>query len=118
MKRFIAFVLLFVMGATSAYAASQGEQGKIQSLLASLETPGITFVRNGESHDGAWARKHLEEKLTEMGDKVKTADDFITKVGTGSSHSGKPYEIKTSDGKTVAAADWFKSHLSDLNKAK
>jgi hypothetical protein len=116
MTRIFAF-LLFILAGSTAYAAGLSEQDKINGLLDALATSNITFIRNGESHDGAWAKQHLTNKLKDAKD-VKTADEFIAKVGSKSSSSNKPYVIKTKDGKEEEASVWFKAKLADFDKSK
>jgi hypothetical protein len=114
MKRLFSLIVVVLFG-SSAFAASLTEQQKIDGLLSALDAPGITFIRNGEEHDGAWAKAHLTEKLKSANPPITTADDFIATVGSTSSHSGKPYLIKT-DGKTIEAGTWFKDKLANISK--
>ena len=118
MKRLFATLILVLCGA-SATAADMTEQQKIDALLAALDTPGITFVRNGEEHDGAWAKQHFVEKIAEMrkmnADAVKTADEFIADVASKSSHTGESYKIKKKDGTLVDSSTWLKAKLAELS---
>jgi len=119
MLRTLSFIFLVMIGFTAfaaqpAHAAIEGEQAKIEDLLDAFNEPGIIFIRNGEEHDGAWARKHLKEKLDETKD-VKTAEDFITKVASMSRESGKPYMVKMKDGKEMAAGKWLQKKLEEIN---
>ena len=88
------------------------EQIKIQSLIASVEQlPGAVFIRNGTEYDGHKAADHLRLKLKYAGKRVQTADQFITNLATGSSMSGKPYQIRFADGHTVDSAVYFREQL-------
>ena len=116
MLRILSF-LTFILAGTAAFAAPMTEQDKIKSLLDAFKEPGITFIRNGEEHDGAWARQHLQEKLDKAKD-VKTAEDFITKVASTSSHSGKPYQVKLKDGKVMDSGKWLHKKLAALEGQK
>ena len=115
MKRFIGLLLVFILGAGVANAMPLTEDQKIKALLSTLDNPGVVFIRNGERHDGAWGKKHLIEKWKGMKEEVKTADDFITKVATSSSQTGRPYQIEAKNGKVKDAAAWFRFHLNDMN---
>lgn len=115
MKRLFGFFFLALFS-TGAFAEALTEQQKIDALLNAFDTPGITFVRNGEEHDGAWAKQHLQEKLKKAATAPTTAEGFIADIGSTSAQSGKPYEIKTADGKTVESSVWLKAKLDDLNK--
>ncbi len=108
------FSLLFVLFlASPSFAASLTEQQKINALLDSLTTSGVTFIRNGEAHDGAAARKHLEDKLKDTKD-VNTAEDFITKVASVSSHTGKPYLVKLKNGSEMESNTWLHQKLNEI----
>jgi hypothetical protein len=96
-------------------AAHLTEAQKIQALIHSVETlKGAVFIRNGTEYDGAKAAEHLRRKLDYAGDRVQTADQFIEKLATGSSMSGKPYKIRFADGKTVDSAVFFREQLRKL----
>ncbi len=114
LRLFSTLVVLLI--SSNAFAAPLTEQQKIDTLLKAFDTPGITFVRNGAEHDGAWAKKHLTDKLKSAKTKVTTADAFITDIASTSSHSGKPYLVKTKDGKTVESAVWLRAKLEEINK--
>jgi len=91
------------------------EAQKIQALIHSVETlKGAVFIRNGTEYDGAKAADHLRRKLDYAGDRIQTADQFIDKLATGSSMSGKPYKIRFNDGRTVDSADFFHAELRKL----
>jgi hypothetical protein len=91
------------------------EAQKIQALIHSVETlKGAVFIRNGTEYDGAKAAEHLRRKLDYAGDRVQTADQFIERLATGSSMSGKPYKIRFADGQTVESAVFFRAQLRKL----
>lgn len=114
MLRLFSFFIVFLFG-SSALAETMTEQQKIDALLDAFDTPGITFIRNGEEQDGAWAKKHLTEKLKQVTPQVTTADDFITQIASTSRETGRPYLIKTSDGKKLKASVWMKKKLAEIN---
>ncbi len=95
------------------------EQVKIQSLIASVEQlPGAVFIRNGTEYDGHKAADHLRLKLKYAGKRVQTADQFITNLATGSSMSGKPYQIRFADGHTVESAVYFREQLKRIESGR
>lgn len=88
------------------------EQVKIQSLIASVEQlKGAVFIRNGTEYDAHKAADHLRLKLKYAGKRVQSADQFISNLATGSSMTGKPYQIRFSDGHTVESAVFFREQL-------
>jgi hypothetical protein len=94
------------------------EAAKIQALIGSIEhLNGAVFIRNGTEHDASEAAAHLRRKLDYAGSKVKTAQQFIDKLATGSSMTGKPYKIRFADGRTVDSASFFREQLRKLEAA-
>ena len=100
--------------ASNATAANAGEKEKIESLIRHVEgLKGASFIRNGKSYDAASAGKFLRGKWQAKEEEIKTAGDFISKVATISSTTGKPYLIRFSDGKEVKCADYLQSRLKE-----
>jgi hypothetical protein len=95
------------------------EQARIEFLIREVETSrGLTFIRNGSEHDGAAAAKHLRRKLNHLGERLKTAEQFIQHCATESSITGRNYQVKTAEGKTVAAATYFTERLREFDQQK
>ena len=99
----------------AAPAAHLSEAQKIQALIHSVETlQGAVFIRNGTEYDGAKAASHMRMKLDYAGKRITTAEQFIDKLATGSSMTGKPYKIRFADGRTVESAVYFHEQLRKL----
>lgn len=91
------------------------EAQKIEALIALVEhLRGAVFIRNGTEHDAAKAAGHLRRKLDYAGKRVKTAEQFIKLLATGSSMTGKPYRIRFADGQSVESAAYFREQLRKL----
>ncbi len=110
----LGLLVTLVLG-TQVFAATLTDQQKIDALLNSFTTSNVTLIRNGEEHDGAYARQHFQDKLKETKD-VATAEDFITKVASKSSHTGEAYQIKLKDGTKVDSNTWLHTQLSAIEK--
>jgi hypothetical protein len=108
-----AFVILALFsGAVSAQ--DNIEKKKIEFLISSVENlKGAKFIRNGSEHDGKEAAEHLRMKLQIAGGKVQTADDFIRLCASKSFITGKPYMIRSSDGKTIKSEEYFREKLKE-----
>ena len=92
------------------------EKKKIEFLISSLENlEGATFMRNRLAHTGKEAAEHLRMKRKRAGGRVKTADDFIRLCASKSFLSGKPYMIKSSDGKTITAEEFFRKKVQEYD---
>lgn len=91
------------------------EAEKIEALIQAVANlRGASFLRNGGEHTPAEAAEHLRLKWRKAGNRVKTAPDFIRFCASGSSLSGKPYEIRLADGRTVLSRDWLWTELKRM----
>ncbi len=100
----------------------QLEKQKIQFLLQEIEQVQAVFIRNGQEHDSKMARKHLERKLKQAqtrfwfftSSKPVLVQDFISKIASKSSTSGKIYQIKFPDGRTLPTENWLREKLKEF----
>jgi hypothetical protein len=108
----ISFVILALFTGT-VRAQENIEKKKIEFLISSVENlKGAKFIRNGSEYDnGKAAAAHLRMKLQKAGGYVQTADDFIRLCASKSFITGKPYMIRSSDGKTIKAEEYFREKL-------
>ena len=90
------------------------EDRKIQMLIKAIEKSDLTFERNGTDYPAVEAAKHLDDKRKHAGTRITTAKDFIDKVASRSSLSGKEYHVKSKDGKRVPAETWLKGELTRI----
>jgi hypothetical protein len=106
-------VLALFSGAVCAH--DNIEKKKIEFLISSVENlKGAIFIRNGSEYDGKVAAKHLRMKLQNTS-VVQTADDFIRLCASKSSTTGKPYMIRSFDGKTLKSQEYFLEKLKEYN---
>ena len=108
--------LLFLLAACAAETAkeSAGEARRIEALIAAVESSGVTFIRNGTPHDSAEAARHLRKKWKYAGGRDLTAEQFIERLASRSSLTGRPYEVGLADGTTRPAGDWLRAKLEEL----
>lgn len=116
MKRRITLGLLLVV-ATRIGAAKERiapeEMARIDHLCETVaRSKGMSFVRNGKEHSSDDAATFLREKLKAMGDEVTTAEEFIDKIATKSSMSGKPYIVRFADGREMPSAEFLRAALA------
>jgi hypothetical protein len=116
MKRRVLVASALVLAAPIAAAKepiSAEEMARIERLCdAVARSKGMYFVRNGQAHSPDDAAKFLREKLKAMGDEVTTAEEFIDKIATKSSMSGKPYTVRFADGREVPSAEFLRAELA------
>ncbi|MGN6547999.1 MAG: DUF5329 family protein [Aureliella sp.] len=84
------------------------ERQKIARLLAAIESqPDAKFIRNGTAYTPTEAADHLRLKLENARKRVRTARDFIEKVASRSSVSGKDYLIELPDGRVLTTGQFL-----------
>lgn len=99
----------------SADAQPMTEKAKIEALISYLENlQDATFIRNGSDYTSKNAAKFLRAKWSAHEEDAQTAADFIAKLASGSSSSGKPYVIKFKDGSQKNSADVLNAQLKKL----
>jgi len=117
MRRIVAAAVLAV-ASTSPALAARAEQGRIDALLAAVESSGCKFERNGTQYSAAEGASHLRMKLEVAGDRVQTAAQFIERIGTASSRSGKPYQVLCPGQPAQTSQQWLELRLKDLAAPK
>ena len=117
-KILVALFVILALFSVTASAQDAVEIKKIDYLISSVENlKGITFVRNGSEYDGKKAAQHLRMKLKKAGARVQTADDFIRLCASRSYLSGKPYLIRSANGKTITTEAFFRNKLKEYHPA-
>ena len=95
------------------------ENDKIEALIRHLETlKDATFIRNGSDYDATVAARFLRGKWEAHAKEIKTAMDFIDKVASVSSTTGKPYVIRFKGAREVKCGDYLKEQLKKLENNK
>jgi hypothetical protein len=115
LKRASILFLVFVFIQPSVgLAQADIEKKKIEFLLSQIENQkGAKFWRNGSSYSPKQAVDHLRMKWEKAGKSIKTARDFIEKIASKSSMSGKAYEIEFEDGKKVQTSSFLNKRLGE-----
>jgi hypothetical protein len=110
-------ILFLLPPAAAAEPKPASEEGRIEALIKHVEgLEGATFVRNGSPYDAKTAARFLRAKRDAKKDEIKTAAEFIEKVASTSSTSGKPYLIRFKDGRETKSSDYLKAQLKKLNE--
>jgi Family of unknown function (DUF5329) len=113
-------VLASIFLASGAFAvppAPLSEAAKIDALIRAVEAHSdLRFLRNDVEYSASEAALHLRMKLAIAGSQIKTVDDFIEHLATGSSVTGKPYLVRFIDGKLVPSAEFLRGELKRLSQ--
>ena len=107
------------LGAGSSAAAPPPlEQLRIDKLIRHVEVQkGMKFIRNGTEYSCEEAAKFLRGKMDSMGAEVTSARDFIERIASKSSMSGRPYHVRFSDGRLITSAQFLSDELKRLEAA-
>lgn len=93
---------------------TMSEEQKVQQLIEYVRTlEGATFIRDNSEFPPEKAAGHLASKWKKHASKIKTAEEFVTKLASESS-SGTPYSIRFADGTTSTTRDVLLRQLSAL----
>lgn len=109
-------LLLLIVLSIPMVGAAQGdiEKRKIEFLLNQIENQkGATFWRNGSSYSPKQAADHLRMKWEKAGKSIRAAKDFIEKIASRSSMSGKAYEIEFADGTKTETKAFLSKKLAE-----
>ena len=83
---------------------------EIDYLLDTVGESRCVFIRNGKEHAASAARDHLRTKRKRGRRHFDSADEFIERLASRSSLSGKDYMIRCGD-ELVTANAWFTAAL-------
>lgn len=115
----VVLLILLAMLPRFAVARDAREQERIDFLLQTLETEkGIVFIRNAAEYDGAAAAKRLRGKLADVGERVKTAGEFVQYCASESSVTHRKYTVRLPDGTTMGSATYFAGLLRKFDHQK
>jgi len=89
---------------------------RIDRLIELIAASDFIFIRNEKEYTAAEAAKHLRDKYELRGPDVHSVQDFIEKIASRSSLSGKPYLIRFPDGKTIKTGVWLDEKAAKLVK--
>ena len=67
---------------------------EVRHLLDFVGSSNCTFVRNGAEYGAEEARRHLKMKYGYVRRRLRSTEEFIDKVATQSSLSGKQYAVR------------------------
>lgn len=107
-------VLVFTLLASLVFPSDHSqasENGEINFLLSYIAESGCLFIRNGKKHKPDKAKEHLEMKYNRAKGRIQSAEDFIDKIATKSSFTGRSYKVICGDVKS-STKDWLEAALS------
>jgi Family of unknown function (DUF5329) len=88
---------------------------EIDWLIDQVADSDCTFIRNGSEHDAASAMKHLQMKRERGRRYYDNTEQFIDRIASKSSWSGKDYTIRCGT-ETQTAREWFTARLANYRQ--
>ncbi len=104
-------LLAFALMPVVSLADTMDEE--IDYLISSVGRSGCAFIRNGKRFLGRDARAHLRSKRRRNAHLIDSTEEFIEKIASESSTSGKPYLIRCGSRQQEAANAWFTALLEN-----
>ena len=105
----LTFVLLFTFAAQTL--ARESLDQTIAYLIDYVGKSNATFIRNGAPHTPAEAAAHIKAKYDHFKGEIKTPEDFIRLSASKSLLTGKPYLVRTPEGKEMHLDAWLTEAL-------
>jgi hypothetical protein len=121
-RNVIIAIIAIVLAATMVLAEDtrprETTDETIEYLLAFVAKSDCTFIRNSQSYTGRQASMHMQEKRRYFKDRIVTPEDFIRFAATKSLQTGKPYMVRTKEGKELRCDEWMKKVLKEYRRTK
>jgi hypothetical protein len=112
MRHVLATLLLLTCSLSAPMlVADEQVESEVAYLLEFVAGSGCDFVRNGSSHDPEEAADHLRLKYSRGKRYVNNAEQFIDRLASESSWTGRPYSV-TCDGQSQPAGPWLHRALT------
>ena len=114
----LAILLLGCLSLASTTASGENtSEREVRYLLKFVAESGCQLLRNGTEHTPHEAAEHLAMKYERGRRYVDSAEDFIDRLATESSWSGKPYRVDCADG-SRNSGEWLHSALATYRQGQ
>ena len=115
--RLVVALVLLSMSAEQMFAAESLDES-INYLLDYVGKSDATFIRNGQTHTPQEAVNHIKAKYEHFKSEIKTPEDFIRLAASKSLLTGKPYLVRTPNGKEMRLDVWLTDALKEYRASK
>ncbi len=116
LKSCLLLISFFAM--LTAFAETEDATVEIDYLLATVASSDCVFIRNGKSHSSADAVDHLQMKRRRGARYFSTTEEFIERLASKSSWTGKLYMIQCHDQPAEPSSAWFTRFLSEYRASE
>ena len=112
----LSLLILLALFAGSLRAAEPATgDARIEALISRVEVmKDVKFIRNGTAYDPGNAAKFLRGKWQARKKEIRKPAEFIEKVATRSSTTGKPYLIRSKDGSEKPCGPYLTEELKQI----
>ncbi|MEM0953744.1 MAG: DUF5329 domain-containing protein [Pseudomonadota bacterium] len=107
--------LLGILLTTISNTVHTATDQEINALLHFVASSGCVFMRNGDSYEASRAADHLRLKYQRGQRYIDTADQFIDRLASESSWTGKPYTVQCGQQK-MTSREWLHDALAALRQ--
>jgi hypothetical protein len=108
---------LAAAGSPASAEPDEAAQAEIAALLTAVGSSGCTFIRNDEPGTASAARAHLERKYRYARKKLESAEDFIERVASKSSMTGRPYLVECPGKPQQGTREWLFERLVEIRRS-
>jgi hypothetical protein len=88
-------------------------QEELKQLFTLVEQSNCVFTRNGSDHDSADAADHLRLKSRRGKSYYSTVGQYIDRLATKSSWTGKPYSVQCPGEEPQSSNQWLHGLLDE-----
>jgi hypothetical protein len=99
-------------------AIGSDTETEIQHLLATVAESPCTFLRNGKNYSTEDAAAHLSTKYSRGKAYAASAEQFIDRIASKSSLSGKPYHVQCPGMERQTTREWLTQRLEALRNTE
>ena len=110
--------LIFLSMFSGQVVAAETLDESIKFLLDYVAKSDATFIRNGQTHTPQEAANHIKAKYEHFKSEIKTPEDFIRLAASKSLLTGKPYLVRSPDGKEMRLDVWLTDALKEYRASK
>jgi hypothetical protein len=112
-KNILYLLAAMALATYASIAVAQNSDTEIEYLLTAIGSSNCIFIRNGSQHSAEDAESHLRMKYGKTRRHIDDADEFVTKLASESSWTGKPYTLDCPDTETQTTKIWLLEKLAE-----
>lgn len=117
MKNILCAVMALFLTLPAFAKLNAYQEARINAMLDALgQKMDLIFVRNGDAHTCEEAVSHLRLKLGNTRNRIDTAEQFIDKVASSSSITGKPYIVRIPGKSDENAQPYLHTLIAETDK--